>query len=910
MINNHIARKFILFTLCVCSLVWAAASFAQASPAAPDLPEEMLLNQLRQSSADTLRISYHGETGKVRFIGAMPQSPISQPASLAADASPEEAARGFLNTYGTLFGLTDPDNELTVMKQRLENNGRSAVRFQQNYRGIPIIGGEIIVQMGNRQDILSANGEVLPDIEISIIPSVDAKTAVQTALNKVAKDYGLSAADLTATEPELWIYNPGIMGGPGIPTSTLVWRIEVTPAGLLPINEFILIDAQIGTVALHFNQIHTAKNRETYDANNSTTLPGTLRCNESNPTCSGGDSHEVAAHTFAGDTYDFYMNEHGRDSIDDAGMTLISTVHYDSGYFNAFWNGSQMVYGDGAAFPLGDDVVAHELTHGVTSRESQLFYFYQSGAINESFSDVWGEFVDQEAATGNDTGDTRWEMGEDITGLGAIRNMQDPTLFNDPDKMSSSYYYCDQSELYSGSGDNGGVHINSGINNKAAYLMTDGGSFNGYTVTGLGYAKVADLYYEVQTSLLTSAADYADLYDAVIQASINLGFSASEQQEVKDALDAVEMNQYPSGCAATEAPICSTGSPTNIFFDDIESGGGNWAATSNSGTAYWFVPQTSSSIGFAQPYATSGIGNIWGFSQGAGFGTTSDTSLEMTSSVMLPANAYMHFNHSFAFESSTPTGSTKYDGGIVEYSTNGGSSWNNAGSLFTHNGYNGTLESSNPLGAISAFSADSGGYMSSRLDLSSLAGQNVRFRFRIGTDSDVYDYGWFIDDVRFYTCDEAGSDNFIYLPLVIKPTSVSSGFWQTSDKTVDFYVTADSANVDEFAIRVNVSGCGNYIITRTTPTPITNDAFSFSGSYYASGSFNSATSAGGTAGLTNYNISGCGLVSGGPWSWNANWINNSLPLVVSAELSGPETVTQPTTGLDGTGAFILTPFDN
>jgi Zn-dependent metalloprotease len=85
--------------------------------------------------------------------------------------------------------------------------------------------------------------------------------------------------------------------------------------------------------------------------------------------------------------YDFYAVQHGRNSIDNSGMKIISTVHYDSGYDNAFWNGSQMVYGDAYGFPLADDVVAHELTHGVTEHESNLFYYYQSGAINESFSD-------------------------------------------------------------------------------------------------------------------------------------------------------------------------------------------------------------------------------------------------------------------------------------------------------------------------------------------------------------------------------------------------------------------------------------------------------------------------------------------------------------------------------------------
>ncbi|MEW5958384.1 MAG: DUF4350 domain-containing protein [Chloroflexota bacterium] len=739
------------------------------TPSAQELPpleppDKGLIERLNQETGGQVRIAYHHQTGRVRFIGASPERTIPQPAILGVDPTPEEAARGFLATYGQLFGLTGPERELTVLKRRAPGEGRAFVRFQQIFQGVPVVGGELIVQVQHNWDIISAGGEILPKPALETTPTLTAETARQTALAKVAKDYGLTIADLTAGEPELWIYNPILLGGPGRRVDTLVWRTEVTPLDLAPINEFVLIDARLGNVVLQFNQIDSARNRFTYDANNGVTLPGVLVCNEANPTCSGGDSHEVAAHTYAGDTYDFYATHHGRDSIDNAGMSLISTVHYGSSYANAFWNGAQMVYGDGYGFPLADDVVAHELTHGVTDYESSLFYLYQSGAINESFSDIWGEFVDLYQATANDAGDTRWELGEDVSGLGALRNMQDPTLFNDPDRMTSLHYFCQQSQLGNPYGDNGGVHTNSGIGNKAAYLLTDGAAFNGYTVTGLGYARVADLFYEVQTNLLTSAADYADLHDALIQACTNLGYSAGDCQEVQDAVDATEMDQQPTVCAAPEAPVCDAGLPANLFFDDIESGSGNWTAGSNSGAAYWFVPQTTETLGLPGPYATSGVGNIWGFDQGSPVGSRSDTFLAMNGDVTLPANAYLHFNHSFGFESSWSAGLTRYDGGVLEYSVNGGGSWNDAGALMTHNGYNGTISAAygNPLGGRAAFTADSRGYISSRLDLNSLAGQNVRFRFRIGTDNTIYDYGWFIDDVRIYTCGSGSAYAFPY----------------------------------------------------------------------------------------------------------------------------------------------------
>jgi bacillolysin len=760
--KTQLYRKLIvLFGILV--LLFGVPYLGQAAPPVQEPPpgfagDAALIDRLSRETDGAVRISYHAETGKVRFIGTSPNRSIAQPSILGVDATTEEAARGFLATYGKLFGLKDPQNELTLMKERTLDKGRAFVRFQQTHQGIPIVGGELIVQTGLGRNVISANGEILPDLNLDVTPTITAQTARQTALAKVAKDYGMNVAELTVSEPELWIYNPILLGAPGPRFSSLVWRMAVTPLALAPINEFVLIDAHLGAVVLHFNQIDTARNRLTYDGGHTTSLPspGTPPvCNESNPPCSGGDTHEVAAHVFAGDTYDFYSTEHGRDSIDDAGMTLISTVHYDSGYDNAYWDDSlsQVVYGDLSGWPLADDIVGHELTHGVTRNESNLFYFYQSGAINESLSDVWGEFVDQTNLAGDDSPGAKWQIGEDISGKGAIRYMDlptDPPFFH-PDRIRSSNYYC-------GEVDSGGVHINSGVNNKAAYLMTDGDVFNGYTVTGLGISQVADLYYEVQTNMLTSGSNYNDLYDALIQASINLGFSAADQQEVQDALDAVQMNQRPCG-DSPEALICPPGeSPTDLFFDDMENiSSGNWTSAAIQGANAWQ---------YVIGYATSGVNSLWGFNQPA----TADFYVAMTSDVALLANTYMHFKHDWAFEDFE---STTYDGGVLEYSTDGGSSWNDAGSLFAVNGYNGTISTAgtNPLGGRQAFTAEGHGYTASRLDLSSLTGQNVRFRFRIGTDSnsDVFTWGWFVDDVRIYTCpSQFPPPGTIFLPIILK----------------------------------------------------------------------------------------------------------------------------------------------
>ncbi|MEJ2744096.1 MAG: S8 family serine peptidase, partial [bacterium] len=289
---------------------------------------------------------------------------------------------------------------------------------------------------------------------------------------------------------------------------------------------------------------------------------------------------------------------------------------------------------------------------------------------------------------------------------------------------------------------------NNGVGNKAAYLLTDGDTFNGKTVTGLGIEKVADLFYEAQTNLLTSASDYCDLYDCLQQAAANLGWSASDQEQVKNACDATEMNLQPSGCPSGLSPACDVGAASDVFYDDLEdAASGNWVHGAILGADRWYYPPDDNPYGFDATYATSGIKNFWGYDQPL----QGDCYIAMAHDVAIPAGAYMHFNHAHSFEI---YGSEQCDGGVVEYSTDGGATWNDAGSLFVVNGYNGSITTSydNPLKGRSAFVDDSYGYVSSRLNLASLAGGNARFRFRIGTDSAIDAYGWFIDDVRIYTC--------------------------------------------------------------------------------------------------------------------------------------------------------------
>jgi bacillolysin len=696
------------------------------------------------------------ETGKVGFIGTEPGNAIESGFGAAADAA--AVARSFLAAHAGQLGLSGSD--LRLIEKHATPSGGTAVRLGQTYSGLPVLGGEFVVTLDGGNDVLSVLGEASPIGKTSTSPTVSWSAAQRTAVAAVAKETKVEASDLAAAAPpELMLYDPRLLSAPGpFQSARLAWVTEVRGTGeLTDIGRRVVVDAASGTVTLSFKTIHDAKDRVVCDADN--VVAADYPCvapdrTEASPPVSGDDDDMELAFQFAGDTYDFFFNRFGRDSLDGAGLQLVSTTDYcpdapNCPYENAFWDGAQMVYGDG--FASADDVVGHELTHGFTDFSSSLFYYQQSGAINESMSDVFGEFIDLVNGSGTDTAAVRWLMGEDIPDLGALRDMEDPTAFGDPDRMLSPHYFSDPNEL-----DGGGVHFNSGVNNKAAFLMADGGTFNGQTITGLGITKAARIYYTVNNSMLVSGSDYADLANALRQACTNLigtdGIGAADCAQVQKIVVATEMDLNPTNSPTSPAALCPAGSTvdTTVLADDLETNSGQ---LTTGGGVGWNYPQNPNQYpGYDATYTTSGDTNMWGDDPDV----VSDTFIRMTNAAAIPADAYLHFSHAFGFEDDSLDA---YDGGVLEYSTAGaGGPWTDAGSLFAGpggaNGYTGLISSNwgNPLGGQPAFVRESNGYGSSRATLSSLAGQSVRFRWRIGSDISYGDYGWFLDDIRIVTC--------------------------------------------------------------------------------------------------------------------------------------------------------------
>jgi Zn-dependent metalloprotease len=806
---------------------------------------------------DGIQREVNAETGKVSFIG--PENGRVLPASEALNRSlgsrPADAALALAKRFAPEFGLANPEQDLSEMKSNSRDDGRLIVRYQQNYEGIPVMGGELIVNTNENGDLYSMNGEVSPDLSLQTQPEIDSEQGRESALQAVAKWYQKTPADFVASEPELWIYDESLLH-PSTRPIELVWRMEVTSAdNNMPVRELVLVNAQKGGISLHFNQIDNAwstmenaaasGNREnvclatdqrgvvgpvgagcditafknsipqaiasplvnTYTAGGTSSLPGTFLCDETQPNCTSGSNPQAdTAHTYAIGTYNFYANNFNRDSIDNNGMVIISTVQYCDPdfacpYANAYWEGTEMVYGGAYGFANADDVVAHELTHGVTQYESGLYSYYQAGAIDESLSDVFGEYYDQTNGLGNDAPAVKWLLGEDVTGLGAIRNMKNPPQLGDPDKMTSSKYR-------KGISDSGGIHHNSGVNNKAVYLMVDGGAFNNKTVTGIGWEKTAAIYYEANTNLLTSGSDYSDLYFAIQQACINVtgqvGITSDDCIQVKNALLAVEMNKQPASNFNPDAPFCPANMSTDpslvLYKDDFESGDGNWTLQNAWSLEDW--------------YATSPTHMFYGND----ILESNDSSLTMTTGVDLPAGSktFLHFDHAFLFDYTVYQGKNYYfDGGVLEYSINNGSTWKDAKPLFSAGQkYKGTVfnypGTTNTLKGRSAFVGDSHGYVSSLYNLSSLAGGTVRFRWRLGTDNTVAFFGWFVDNVQIYTC----------IPIPSKPVLKSpASNALVKDYTPDLDWSDSTPTPDHYQLQIATDSKFNSLVYDETSLP-------------------------------------------------------------------------------------------
>jgi bacillolysin len=737
----------------------AGSAGAQANPESPLAAAE----RLRQATGGNVSIRWSQATGVARFVRATNDATI--PVTTTA-TSPVDRAYAFLQQYGAVFGVVSPGTQLAT-KQVTTDVAGSTVRLAQRYRSLPVFNAELVVNLDPAGGITAASGTFVPNLKVTTQPKVGPAEAATNAVSAAAVKLDRAAAGLSASAPVLGATQAGLAAdGPG--RQALAWKTTVTgPA----VREFVFIDALSGGTVEIFSGIHNAMQRETFNMLEQSNYDLAQKClSDSGPTTVPADPDCTNAHTFAGDTYKLYWNGFRRDSFDGQGAPLLSYVHYFSSICpNAFWNGSVMTYC--TTFPH-DDVAGHEITHGVTEFSANLVYAYQPGALNESFSDIFGEAIDLLNSSENEPGE-EWRVGEGIV-PGGLRDMRNPQTFGDPDSCTSPSYHCAAS-------DSGGVHTNSGVPNKAFVLMVEGGTHNGVTVSGIGLAKASAVQYRALTRYLSVYSNFTDDYEA-LQAScrdlrgkrltdpdpetgggvLRDRITKADCVQVKNALDAVQMTA--AVCTATSpspaGPLCADGETVSrLFYDDHETGSPGWTESVDESlyaAQHWQV---------VSDFTSSGT-HAWRVNDEL----TSCSSGDWTSDVYLvspqvnltgASKPVLRFVHDFFTEGG-------YDGGTVEVLLNG--SWVKLErGDFTLNPYNGSmnLDSTAPNWTPTSRSVFTGyrtpgnfptlTYWESRVNLSSYAARDadkvVQFRFRFGTDfCNGTDIGWYLDDVEVYDC--------------------------------------------------------------------------------------------------------------------------------------------------------------
>ncbi|MFI5237129.1 MAG: M4 family metallopeptidase, partial [Ignavibacteriales bacterium] len=480
----------------------------------------------------------------------------------------------FFQGYKQHFGLSD-SYSFKLNSEIVDQMGRKHFRFNQYYNGVEVVSAQFILHERNGY-IHYANGHLVHGIDEEVNPVISESAALVFALNKVgAQEYmwedpqneefiKREQNDVTATfyptaELKLTTGRETMKGE----LIKLVYRVDVyaqTPLG----RYYVDIDAKTGNTVNVISRINdvdvpgtglsnyngvvemiidnfaggyrlreTGRGNgiETYDMNNGTNYSQATDFIDADTNFTDVEAIAgVSAHWAIEGTYDYYLKEHGRNSVNNNGFLLRSYVHYAGGYFNAFWDGSRMSFGDGNGSPLVSiDICGHEMTHGVTQFSAGLIYQDQSGALNESFSDIFGTAVEfyLEGSTAN------WLIAED---LGApFRSMEDPNVYSNPDTYEGSYW------IPAGGPDNGGVHTNSGVQNFWFYLLTVGGNGvndNGdpYSVTGIGLTDAAKIAYRNLEVYLTPSSPFFDARLATINSTIDL-FGKGSQQYIS-ALDA------------------------------------------------------------------------------------------------------------------------------------------------------------------------------------------------------------------------------------------------------------------------------------------------------------------------------------------------------------------------------------
>jgi Zn-dependent metalloprotease len=924
------------------------------------------IQRLKNDTGRNAKVVVSDATGGARFVSFAPGVKGDLMRSSRATSASAKSA-DFLNQYGSIFGLKDANAELKLKEQKDDAQGGKHLTFRQVYNGVPVFAGVLKTHIDSDGNLTAVNGAIIPEINLNPNPSKTASEAAAAALGKVTGDLEESS-QLSARSTSLYVFRTGLAQGVD-GENYLVWEVEVGNGA--NVREMVYIDAHSGKFVDQLPGIIDGLHRRAYDGMNLNGIPpgypATPFWVEGDPFPTGTTEADNMLYA-SKETYDFYNLAFGRDSFDGLGATMDAIFNRGYSCPNASWNGTFISFCPGMT---SDDVTGHEWTHAYTEYTHNLIYAWQPGALNESYSDIYGEVIDLINGRGTDSPGTlrttgecstfqllppvirvnppsaiaatypsgtssfspaivdpgvtadvvrpndgignptdgctagapflfppnswvnaadvagkivlidrggtvgcgfahkalnaqrngaigviigniassgsptvppnmggttgaeavtipttsmnfanaeairneitlgnpvnatlkeatpagspdnsvRWMMGEDDTaqGLtGPLRDMWTPTCYGNPGKVSDSAYGCS-------TGDQGGVHDNSGVPNHAFALIVDGGIYNSQTISGIGLTKAAHIYFRAMTVYQHSASDFVDHADAIEQsatdliginlADLNTGLpsgqviTAADVLEVQKAMLAVEMRTPPTQC--NFQPLLAQSPPADpacaaltvkrtLFADDFEGDTSDWTITHDAvGTGY---NQPDWTVNSALPDDRAGSA-FFGGNPNNGSCTAADNESgvrHLTSpSIVLPAvissGPILTFEHWVATESG-------FDGGQLRISVDGGATFTLVPQAnFIYNAHNAILVSAaggntNPQAGQRAWSGTDGGSVDgtwgrSIVNLAGLVagGNTIQLRWDLGTDGcGGSTFGWYVDDVTVYDCEPDG----------------------------------------------------------------------------------------------------------------------------------------------------------
>jgi Zn-dependent metalloprotease/PKD repeat protein len=847
-------------TAAAIALTFSIPFTAQALPLRLSNTHAEAIAQLTQAVGGALN-STTIEVDHYNTVHATGSTPL-----LADDAAqaPLIRAQNFLTLYGAVAGVQDAVSEFQLSRISRDEAGNTHVHMDQRYQGLPVFGARMVVHM-NDAGITGTNGVFIAGLDgLDITPQQDTALLNQRAIAAATKLHPGKASSLAIESTRLMIYNTGILQSlKG--SNRLAYEVMVSNGPSGGIRERMILDANNGLLLNRINEIHSILNRKIYTpvlVNPATGTESTPVFTEkstgtpADPVFAGDTKGSPASsrthgpgteplenlYIYAGGTWLLYKNLLGADGYDftrppKTGQVQKSVYLANDQCPNAYWDGTSTNYCPGFD---ADDVVSHEWSHAYTEYTHGLVYQYQSGALNESYSDIFGETYDLvdgfegplgaslTEGTTYDKGGSRWVVGEDLSQAAAIlllRDMWDPDTFPTPSPGStntSANYAC-------GTSDNGGVHTNSGVSNHAYAMLVDGKTFNGVTVPGIGLTKASHIYFQAETHYQTPTTNYAQHADALAQSCkdligvpLNDVFGKVSTEKItqadcdavdKDALAVEFRKSVTVKCnyvtvlkpEASTPALCPTGKyVTSNFSEGFDAAAlpAAWTQGKNLkgdlDIAGWTTSQ-------ALPAPHMGSAAFFKNDKGGTCTTGGDQSashyLDTPAITVKTAADFYTFTHFMQSESG-------FDGGNLKYSLNGGAFALVPAAAFTYNGHSSKFNAGPVVagapGQVAWTGSDqgeaTGSWGTTIVDLSKLttaakAGDKVKFRYDFANDGCGGNLGWFIDSVKEFYCSATPPPNT--LPVASITADKTTGDAPLSVQFMLSGTDADTPNGDK-----------------------------------------------------------------------------------------------------------------